>query len=456
MQGFNWIRFSTIVTIFGVLVSHSFQVESTKTSSSSEEQTSYLGYGMGNGFSKQTWSVNDPSIAFKFFQKYLPVEDAEDSCDNNTCDCGTQGRVTLTTTTTLSKEFRVNFISDRIAAVKRKTLGLRPPPPPPPPPGPPGPPPGPAPSPPGPPGGGGYGLHSVNCSARPYGTDMSPADVEAIFDHKLSSQISTAKTIDAFYDYSQFIWVEDIDSLLDKFEKDQVPYLGVQWGDYFSAMVQIPKTMIVFEFVSNKSSKMSSASTTIQSSQERVYIQEESSFNDFQPIAISRSTSDLEAVENHYVSIFGATKINSKEYDDGTKVAQFKMSESKDDVFLQYTQRPEGTTSNDFTVKDFENLLNNAHAATVKSYYCGFSKWFDNHHAYDGYQGQQLDTYVKNLNKTNTIYRLWSGAGAENIYALYAVDPTGWSCQFNGQFSSSVPSNIPKWDVTLCGQGNCD
>jgi hypothetical protein len=214
--------------------------------------------------------------------------------------------------------------------------------------------------------------------------------------------------------------------------------------------------MIVFEFVSNKSSKMSSASTTIQSSQERVYIQEESSFNDFQPIAISRSTSDLEAVEKHYVSIFGATKINSKEYNDGSKVAQFKMSEREDDVFLQYTQRPEGTTSNDFTVKDFENLLNNAHAATVKSYYCGFSKWFDNHHAYDGHQGQQLDTYVKNLDKTNTIYRLWSGAGAENIYALYAVDPTGWSCQFNGQFSSSVPSNIPKWDVTLCGQGNCD
>ena len=95
------------------------------------------------------------------------------------------------------------------------------------------------------------------------------------------------------------------------------------------------------------------------------------------------------------------------------------MSEREDDVFLQYTQRPEGTTSNDFTVKDFESLLNNAHAATVKSYYCGFSKWFDNHHAYDGHQGQQLDTYVKNLDKTNTIYRLWSGAGAENIYVTH-------------------------------------
>ena len=415
---------------------------------------------MGNGFSKQTWSVNDPSIAFKFFQKYLPSEDAQDSCEDNTCSCGTQGRVTITIDSSISSLSTINvefMKKEKFSAVKKQMRNrklLNPfSYPPHPPPRPPPPPPGPQPA----PGGGGYGIHSVNCSARPYGNGMSPADVEAIFDKKLSSQVSTVKTIDAFYDYSQFFWVDDLDALLDQFKKDQVPYLGVQWGDYFSVIVQIPNTMVVFEFVSNKSSTLaSSSSNVIQSNQERVYIQQTSSFANFQPITISRSTSNLEAVENHYINLFGATKIYSKEYDDGTKVARFKMSESEDDVFLQFTQRPEGATSNDFTVKDFENLLNDAHAATVKSYYCGFSKWFDNHYAYDGHNGLQLDTYVENLDKTDTIYRLWAGAGGPNVYALYVVDPTGWSCQFNGQFTGTIPSNIPQWDVTLCGQGNCN
>lgn len=489
MKSCGLLFFHCVIAVFFLTL----YCESVSSVEERKRNDKNFGYGMGNGFSKQTWAVNDPSIAFAFFQKYLPSENAQDSCDDNTCDCGTQGRVTLTTSSASSSSSTssISYIDLKniadVSAEKRKMRGRKlaetasyPPPPPrpyppKPKPYPPNPPPYPSPSPqpyptpspapspgppgpPGPPGDGGFGIHSVNCSARPYGNDLSPADMEAIFDGKLSNQVSNADSIDAFYDYSQFLWVNDLDTLLTQFEKDDIPYLGVQWGNYFSALVQIPKTMVVFEFVSDTASKLSSSSKTIQSDQDRTYIAEGISFVDFQPIAISRSTSDLSAVESHYVDIFGATKINSKEYDDGTRVAQFKMSENKDDVFLQFTQRPVDTTttSGDFTIQNFEDLLNDAHAATVKSYYCGFSKWFDNHHAYDGHQGQQLDTYITNLKKTNTIYRLWGNAGGPGMYALYVVDPTGWSCQFNGQFSSTTPSNIPSWDVSLCGQGNCD
>ena len=40
------------------------------------------------------------------------------------------------------------------------------------------------------------------------------------------------------------------------------------------------------------------------------------------------------------------------------------------------------------------------------------------------------------------------------LYALYVVEPSGYSLQING-YLESAPALVPTWNFTLCGQGYC-
>jgi len=54
-----------------------------------------VGQGPGNGISKYTTAVTDAYASGDWLMKYLPVVEAFDDCVNRTCQCGTQGRVSL-------------------------------------------------------------------------------------------------------------------------------------------------------------------------------------------------------------------------------------------------------------------------------------------------------------------------------------------------------------------------
>merc|ERR1719387_3143070 len=56
-----------------------------------------LGQAPGRGISKNTVAVSSGRVAqsYAWKMKYLPVEDADDSCQNNKCTCGATARVAL-------------------------------------------------------------------------------------------------------------------------------------------------------------------------------------------------------------------------------------------------------------------------------------------------------------------------------------------------------------------------
>ena len=52
----------------------------------------YLAQHPGDGIAKTTWACNDPIPGWTFMKKYFPDQDGPAECENNVCDCTTDGK----------------------------------------------------------------------------------------------------------------------------------------------------------------------------------------------------------------------------------------------------------------------------------------------------------------------------------------------------------------------------
>ena len=148
--------------------------------------------------------------------KYLPVQDADDSCQNNICQCGATGRVAL-----------------KVSGAVRRLEEF-----------------GPSP---------GFGLHTVlaagegNSRARASG-NMSVSDVETIFDAKWASALAKGHegTTEPWLDYHTALYVPTLAPYTTAFKGGNVEYLPFSFNSSAhpaptpALYVHIPKTQVIF------------------------------------------------------------------------------------------------------------------------------------------------------------------------------------------------------------------
>lgn len=140
---------------------------------------------MGNGISKSTWGSSDPTKCAEFIKKYIPAKEAADDCKNGKCECATQGRFQLKDYTSF----------------------------------------------------GGFGIHTINCTAHPYG-EHSLKDIEDM----IAKETGDFKSFHPFMDYNLGMWSPDLSDYAIKFDKDNIPMTRLKWKSddgktYYSLIV---------------------------------------------------------------------------------------------------------------------------------------------------------------------------------------------------------------------------
>ena len=108
-----------------------------------------------------------------------------------------------------------------------------------------------------------------------------------------------------------------------------------------------------------------------------------------------------------------------------------------------YTEHADDADA-DFTVKDYEDALNGAHASLLDGQpKCGMDKWLDNHLAVDPtVHGSTAfgDALVAYVDETEGLYYYCEpamGPGASGYDLHYVIDPAGWGVQVDTSFSSA-------------------
>ena len=168
-----------------------------------------------------------------------------------------------------------------------------------------------------------------------------------------------------------------------------------------------------------------------------------------QVLAVSKATTDLQAVEKFYVNNLEATS-SFHQSSGSSSVKTYKLSGANAQV--RFVQRPANSTSGSFTTKDFENLKKASHDKFTANEFCGVSKWYDNHFAWDQHT-IQLDTMRTKFDDQKIHYHIFGdGTGMTNIYVN---DPTGDSIQLDGGWSTMPINGTGDSLMNACSQGAC-
>jgi len=375
----------------------------------------------GNGISKSTYSCNDPISAKKFLTKYFPVQSAPDSCSNDVCECSgwniQQGRVYVPT-------------SGRSLLSKRADEGRRLQDP-----------------------GNGFGLHCVNVSGHLTTGGLSTAEVETHFDTKLGDM----KEYDSFMDYSVTFYTSGVAQYAAAFDKDNVPYYTTTFQSssdataqtYTSLIVQVPHTQMILELTSKKSLSLGETNRPVHASaahERRLSARTVAMIEKFDdvedtgaslsPLSVNRAVSAgvIAKLDDFYVTGMGAKKVSDDTGNGYTRKCYLWTGATVENCF---TSRDESATKGDWTVADFENMLNTVHKNIIVGHpYCQTDKWEDNHYAIDSFSAStsQIISYI---NRNNVPHICESGSGGSGMSGLhYIIDPTGWGIQADLSFSS--------------------
>lgn len=384
----------------------------------------------GDGISKQTYAATDPQASITWLARYLPIQcgDSTDMCNSSDAKCGQKGRVNLIPEDSSASEF--------------------------------------------PPAWSSFMFHQVNTSARPSGP-TTVAQVEAVFDEKMGAAFQ-AQRYDSFMDYSVAFWASDLDTYLTKFLADKVPFLPLAWKDekgtaYYSVIFQSPHTQVIVELLT--SAKPTAVTALVQDSTLRYPSSIFSNMNAttkvaadrLRPLAVSKATSDMDALIDFYKDALGASIDHNISYPDGTRYVVFNpgFSSMQGKMSVRFVYRPASMTTKSLSVKQLEDIKFAGHdwahddkGNLTANCICGFDKWYDNHYGIDG-ASMSLDEYKANFDRRGwAYYHAWGGApGPENVYV---VDPTGESIQLDSSWSGSPPPGVSGDALgTMCSQGNC-
>jgi hypothetical protein len=375
------------------------------------------GDGYGHGISKNTFSASDPINTFNFLVKYFPAQcqDLHTPC-NETIQCGTAGRgaLCLDANCTYSEGFPTNF-----------------------------------------------GIHTVNTSARPFG-QMDNRQVEFHFTSKLQAAFKEGR-YDAFMDFATVLYTVSLDDYLERFD-GSVPHLLLAWHDergseWYSLLVQIGSSQVVFELVSSKRPEKHVALLRDPLQRLPAVLLTGPATEGAVPgvlkvLAVSKACSDLGAVRHFYTSALLASS-NFSHSHEHVQLETFSLHGA--DAHVRFVQRPPNHTAGTFLVVDLEHAKHYAHTMAMTSAFCGVDKWIDNHFAYDQ-STIKLDVFKANFDAMSAKYHIFgncsqdrSGPGTN----LYVVDPTGDSVQIDGDWDACPEGGAGDALIDACGQGSC-
>ena len=385
------------------------------------------------GIGKNTWAVNEPADCMRFFQTYLQgVRREANECPKDTCTCSQQARVHLRNATGTTESYRP------LAPYNNETFDM-------------------------------FGIHAVNCSHHPFGS-CTLGEVEADF----VSQFGRFERHHPLMDHNLGLWIDSLDPLLTKFERDGVPFLPLRWSlpsnhvpapsppTYFSVLAR-PCGTVVLEFISSNIGSRSASSFEpfpigrMDFDLDHTHPQPPSADDPLAltPLKVSRATTKLDEVRAFYTAVFNASVLRNETLPDGARKLVLKMpdvSTGRSSVHLQFWSPPPDAdvTSNlgtpgvaaqplsrgactGWTVGSWEAYLYGVSQSQIRSPTCGFPKSLDFHFSFDCVDEDcVLDPIAARLDRIGAPYR-WTSApiagSSRPWWLLYATDPTGYGVE---------------------------
>ena len=343
---------------------------------------------------KMTWAVSDTASASAWLRKYLPVQCEETPgfseyslCARTDAKCGSYVRLALNG----SNEGHV------------------------------------APC---------FGLHLVHASERPSG-ETSVAAVEKHFDARATSLSdgSSGGGSDAFLDYALVLYANSLDKYVDAFAADGVGYALLRWRDncdcvedastgtdggapvmvgrqFFSLLVHVPGTSINLELISAEPPTKSKRSATIvDDATVRLPhtavgsgVTGAPKGDDYLvPLAVSKATSDIDALTAWYDSVLSANTDSMYEYADASVTLRTIQLHGAPMPIRAVQRADQSSSYTSFGVAELESAKNTAHASAWQSATCGVDQFYDNHYALQQYR-IPVDTFTDALMATGNYW----------------------------------------------------
>ncbi|KAH8046783.1 hypothetical protein JL721_12308 [Aureococcus anophagefferens] len=415
--------------------------------------------------SKQTWSVSDPTSAADFLYKYFPVECETDGgftdyslCHHSQGECGSYVRLALNGTNE----------GEHVPC---------------------------------------FGLHMVNAKDRPAG-NVSVSEVETHSDARLTDM----STYDPFMDISMMFYANSLQTYVEAFERDGIPYMLLKWRDnsgsniiddcadtatsassvssdctegsvFFSLIVHVPHTQINFELVSSLAPETAGGNANVTDAKERNGASERPIFedptvrmshialsfagsappgsDDLVPLAISEATSDMATVTEYYTTILSAdVDYDSEDSDDtidGYTMKIFRLPGAP--MPVKVVQR-HVESNYAFGVTELEVAKNSAHKESYESPICGFDQYMDNHFDLTQYD-YPVDEWTTRLSDYG--YKWHCNRVGFGSLDIYATKPSGDVIQLDGYLTDpgiDYMLNLGCYNVSnvlfhMCSQGKC-
>lgn len=328
----------------------------------------------------------------------------------------------------------------------------------------------------GPPTYEGFGLHLPAINGHSTQGGLSVREVEEI----VSNKLGVMDKFDAWLDFNAALYTSNLDSYLERFSVDKVPYLGATWKTpdgalMFSAFVLVPTSTMVIELMGSTSTILTHRISKLTRLEQRLSATRLQALADsppttglLQPVRVSRSVSKVSAIDEFYL---GAMRLNlTLSVDEhGVQSRCYLWPGGNADVC--FVQRRHDATSGHLTVAGFEAMLKRVIETVVTNPWCMMNRWADNHYAIDLLDDKdkgKFDYIVDYLEANPGTRYQCADFGVPGLHYVY--DPTGWAVQVNFRFnkqpsgcSSSSPSRgSAKWlhqnaqgGNPMCGGGTC-
>lgn len=247
-------------------------------------------------------------------------------------------------------------------------------------------------------------------------------------------------------DYNVALLTSDLNSYAAAFSADGVPYLAIQWDDqgepYHGLVVHVPSSQMVLEIMASNATGSTSlianhpnlvisserrAPTSALARAKKTLESSSSSSGLLAALVVNRAASDVDAIDEFYSNGMQLTTTFSSDGNDGDGDGDGGVSRrcylwpsATVDVCFTSRSNP-NATSTDFSVKDFEDMLNSAHESVVTGGETCNNKWMDNHYAIDSMGSTSFDYVATYIEATPGTYYYCDSATSLH----YVVDPTG-------------------------------
>lgn len=294
----------------------------------------------------------------------------------------------------------------------------------------------------------GFGIHMPKLPASSTTGGIPVAALEAQFKNRLGDLSS----FDAFMDYSVTFFTPDLQTYVDAFTQDDVPYHVAEWNagseSWYSLFVLVDQNHYVVELTSNSKPNVAVKSQL----EQRMSDAHVKKFKSYQaqevPLlwisSINRATSDMDAIDNAYSSLMKASTTLSISDSSVTRKC-YSWASSVDasagpaalDEDVCFTNRA-STVSYDstFSVADFEQMLWSEHAAVMGSNPSATNDMYTDSHFALPISSSGLSALSSEFNSNNPFPITDSTRLAYSCKQNYIIDPTGWSIQ---------PIGRPSW-----------